>query len=228
MAYKTCLHSGVHFDWLVFTLSWKTSRWAATTVPPEHLNCRTFSKNVMSEMSYFNNSVGFIYCFTVTKRGCAKIVKLFFCCWSFSSWKVNSLHRTRSIDMQYLNVTMSNKLTPLFQPAVLLRVWPHDFVLKAKDLQKCLIWQCTLDRISPLDWHHTIKIIIKIMVMKVFFSSLKCNRFCQRSKTRCSDSCQNIWMWGRADSRQGRSFNQSLSAFHGTHKHTKKSLVCCS
>lgn len=29
-------------------------------------------------MSYLNHLVGFIYCFTVTKRGCAKIAKFFF------------------------------------------------------------------------------------------------------------------------------------------------------
>lgn len=89
----------------------------------------------MSEMSYLNTLVGFIYCFTVTKRGCAKIAKFFAVVvgW-FSSCKVNSLHRTWCMDVQNRNVVMSNKMTPLFQPAVLLRVWPHDIVLKAKDL----------------------------------------------------------------------------------------------
>lgn len=38
----------------------------------------TVLKSVTPEMSYLNHLVGFIYCFTVTKRGCAKIAKFFF------------------------------------------------------------------------------------------------------------------------------------------------------
>lgn len=60
----------------------------ASTLTDKSMSCRrcslrafelsTVLKNVTSEMSYLNHLVGFIYCFTVTKRGCAKIAKFFF------------------------------------------------------------------------------------------------------------------------------------------------------
>lgn len=62
----------------------------APTLTDKSMSCRrcslrafelsTVLKSVTPEMSYLNHLVGFIYCFTVTKRGCAKIAKFFFFC----------------------------------------------------------------------------------------------------------------------------------------------------
>lgn len=127
IAYEPRLHSGVYFDWQVDELPplFPQSIWIVDRFKKCHIWNELFKP--------FSWLYLLFYC--DQKRLCENCKILFCCCCCCCfSCKVNSHLGTWSRDVRYLNVVTSNKMMPLFQPVVLLRVWPHDIVLKAKDL----------------------------------------------------------------------------------------------
>lgn len=109
------------------------------------------------------NHLTYLFLFiTVNNRSIAQTCFFFFFCFMFLTCKVTHLTAVlgwrlllMQLTMPRLHVVMSEEMMPLFQPVVLLRVFPAEVFLKAKDLQSAWYGNVLWTKNSVKKWHRT-------------------------------------------------------------------------